>query len=254
MRDFYSKWELVEFMYARTLTGFLPGTVKKAGVVLFFFLGIVLLPPLIMLPRVVRDRRLRILVLMGAVYGLGLSLNAWLFPHYVAPFTCGLYATLLQAMRHLRVWRPGGRPFGLAFVRLVPVVCVILAGLRLYAEPLRISIPRWPAMWYGTTPNGLRRARVLAELEAYPGPQLAIVRYAPDHVPFDDWVYNAADIDKSKVVWAREMETGNSLDLLHYFRNRRVWLVEPDFDPPKVSPYVSSAPNQEMSRRLRSGP
>jgi hypothetical protein len=97
-------------------------------------------------------------------------------------------------------------------------------------------------MWYGTFPNGLPRARVLAQLETYPGPQLAIVRNAPDHAPFDDWVYNAADIDKSRVVWAREPDNRNSLDLLCYFRNRRVWLVEPDASPPKISPYVSSAP------------
>jgi hypothetical protein len=244
MRDFYSKWELPDFLYARTLTGILHGSVKKAGIVLFFFLGVVLLPPLIMLPRAVLDRRLRLLVLMGVVYGVGLSLNAWLFPHYVAPFTCALYAILLQAMRHLRVWRPRRQLFGSALVRLIPVVCVILAGLRLYAEPLKISVPRWPAMWYGTLPDGLPRARVLAELEAYPGPQLAIIRYPPDHVPFDDWVYNAADIDKSKVVWARELETRNSLDLLRYFQNRRAWLVEPDSNPPKISPYLSWAPKQ----------
>jgi hypothetical protein len=138
-------------------------------------------------------------------------------PHYLTPFTCGLYTILLQAMRHLRAWRPGGQPSGLALVHIIPVVCLMLAGLRLCAEPLKLFIPRWPTMWYGTEPLGLPRAHVLAELEGFPGPQLAIVRYAPEHAPFDDWVYNAADIDKSKVVWAREMETGNNLDLLRYF-------------------------------------
>jgi len=92
-------------------------------------------------------------------------------------------------------------------------------------------------MWYGTAPLGLPRAHVVAELEGYSGPQLAIVRYAPHHAPFDDWVYNAANIDKSRVVWAREMETRNSLQLLRYFRDRRVWLVEPDSHPPGISPY-----------------
>jgi hypothetical protein len=242
MRDFYTNWELADFLYARTWTGALHGTAKKAGVVVFFFLGFALLPPLIMLPRAARDRRVRVLVLVASVYGVGLCLNAWLFPHYVAPFTCALYAILLQCMRHLRVWRPGRRPFGLALVRLIPVFCLVLAGVRLVAEPLKIDLPRWPAMWYGTFPNGLRRARVLAELEAYSGPQLAIVRYAPDHLPFDDWVYNAADIDRSKIVWAREPESRNSVDLLRYFRNRRVWLVEPDADPPKISPWISWAP------------
>ena len=254
MRDFYSKWELADFLYARTSTGFLHGLAKKAGIVLFFFLGIVLIPPLIMLPRVVRDRRLRVLVLIGAVYAMGLCLNAWLFPHYVAPFTCALYAILLQAMRHMRVWRPYRQPFGMAFLRLLPIACIMLAGLRLYAQPLNIAIPRWPAMWYGTLSSGMARALVVSELEAYPGPQLAIVRYTPDHAPFDDWVYNAADIDKSKVVWAREMETRNSQDLLCYFPTRRVWLVEPDFHPPKISPYTNSVPKQAKRGHLHPEP
>jgi len=237
MREFYSKWEMGDFLYARTWTGFLHGTAQKLGIVLFFFFGMALFPPLILLPRVLRDRRVRFLVAAGAVYGAGLSVNAWLFPHYVAPFTCALYALLLQAMRHLRVWRPGHQPLGLALVRIIPVVCLMLAGLRLCSEPLRLNIPRWPTMWYGTAPLGPPRAHVVAQLEGYAGPQLAIVRYAPHHAPFDDWVYNAADIDQSKVVWAREMETRNSLELLRYFRDRRAWLVEPDSNPPRISPY-----------------
>jgi hypothetical protein len=237
MREFYSKWEMGDFLYARTPTGFLHGAAQKLGIVLFFFFGIALYPPLILLPRVLRDRRTRFLVAAGGLYAAGLSVNAWLFPHYVAPFTCALYAILLQAMRHLRLWRPGHQPLGLALVRIIPVVCLMLVGLRLCSEPLHLSIPRWPTMWYGTAPLGLPRAHVVAELEGYPGPQLAIVRYAPDHRPFDDWVYNRADIDKSRVVWAREMETRNSLELLRYFRGRRAWLVEPDSNPPRISRY-----------------
>jgi hypothetical protein len=237
MRDFYTNWELADFRYAQTPAGFLYGSTKKLATVAFFFFGMVLLPPLIMLPRVFRDRRVRFLLAEGVVFGMGLSMNAWLFPHYVAPFTAAVYVILLQAMRHLRAWRPGNQPVGVALVRVMPIACLILAGLRLYAGPLHLSIPRSPSMWYGTEPLGLPRARIQAELERNRGPQLAIVRYAPDHAPFDDWVYNAADIDQSKVVWAREMEDRNSLPLLNYFRNRTVWLVEPDSNPPGISPY-----------------
>jgi hypothetical protein len=238
MRDFYSGWELKDFLYARTPVGFLNTVVKKIGIVLVFFYGMVLFPPLIMLPRVFLDRRLRFLLVTGGVFGIGLSLNAWLFPHYVAPFTCALYAILLQAMRHLRVWRP----FGLAVVRITPLLCLILAGLRLYSEPAGISISHGPYTWYGTAPAGLARSRVKAKLEEFPGAQLAIVRYRADHAPFEDWVYNAADIDKSKVVWAREMESRNSRDLLRYFAGRNAWLVEPDENPPRISPYPRRAP------------
>jgi hypothetical protein len=240
MREFYSKWELGDFLYAKTPAGFLSGTAQKVGITVFFFYGIALFIPLVMLPWVVRDRRVRFLVIASGVFALGLSVNAWLFPHYVAPFAGALYVLLLQAMRHLRAGRRGGQRYGLALVRMVPVLCVVLAGIRLLAAPLGIVLNRWPTMWYGTAPLGLERARVLSELESYPGRQLAIVRYGAAHSVFDDWVYNAADVDGAKVVWAREMDGPHNAALRKYFGDRRVWLVEPDAIPPKVSPGVPS--------------
>jgi hypothetical protein len=58
-------------------------------------------------------------------------------------------------------------------------------------------------------------------------------------------VYNAADIDHSKVVWAREMDPASNRELLRYFKVRKAWLVEPDFNPPRVSPYSTDEPLPE---------
>ena len=69
-----------------------------------------------------------------------------------------------------------------------------------------------------------------------PGPQLAIVAYAPHHM-LNDWVYNAADIDKSKVIWARQMDPASDRELLNYYKGRQAWLVEPDCNPPRISPF-----------------
>jgi hypothetical protein len=215
------------------MRGFLGNTVQRFATTLLFFLGFALLIPLVMLPGLFRDRRVRYLLVAGVVFALGLTANGWFFPHYAAPFTAAIYALILQCMRHLR----HSGPRGLALVRYAPLACLILAGIRIYAEPLDLTIHRWPSMWYGTAPLGLPRSKVAAQLETMPGKQLAIVRYAPEHAPFDDWVYNAADIDASKVVWARELKAASNTELLQYFRDRRVWLVEPDFEPPRVSPY-----------------
>jgi hypothetical protein len=119
-----------------------------------------------------------------------------------------------------------------------------------------ISLSRWPTMWYGTEPLGLERARVAREIESHPGKQLAIVRYSDRHVVFDDWVYNAADVDGSKVVWAREMDPQSNRELLSYFHDRQVWLVEPDSQPSRISPYrdqatLSEAPSIPLSRISR---
>ena len=233
MREFYSKWEMGDFLYAKTPAGFASRTAQKAGTVLFFFLGPALFAPLIVIHRAVRDRRIRVLVFAGGFFALGLSMSAWLFPHYVAPFVGGVYAMLLLAMMHLRAWRP----YGTAMVRFTVVVCMLLAVVRVFAAPLGIEIHRWPTMWYGTEPLGLPRASVVSELEGYSGQQLAIVRYSDRHSVFDDWVYNAADVDRSKVVWAREMDGPANAELLSYFRCRRAWLVEPDTIPPRISRY-----------------
>ena len=121
----------------------------------------------------------------------------------------------------------------------------------------RYFVLRWPGLIIRRAPRnrhrsvadhvvwhcalGLERARVLSKLESYPGPQLAIVRYSAAHSVFDDWVYNAADIDHAHVVWAREMDGPDNAELLRYFRGSRVWLVEPDSPRPKISPYNSVA-------------
>ena len=74
-------------------------------------------------------------------------------------------------------------------------------------------------------------------MEQLPQKQLMIVRYSPQHEPKDEWVYNAADIDGSKVIWAREMDASDNLELRRYYSDRQVWLVQPDLETEQVSPY-----------------
>jgi hypothetical protein len=246
MRDFYIHDQLNLFKEIHRPSGFVPQTFLKAAEGILFYAGIVLLVPLIMLRRVFLDRRIRFLVLCLLVLMAGQLVEIFLFPHYLAPFTAAFYAIGLQAMRHLRLWTPGKQPVGMALTRLIVSLCVVLAGVRLGAEPLHLDLPGWPgpwaSHWYGSDRRaGTTRAQIESRLEQIPGRQLVIVRYPPDHNPLDEWVYNAADIDNSKVVWAREMDEVKNLELIHYYKDRTVWLVEPDTQPAKVSLYSSPA-------------
>jgi hypothetical protein len=81
------------------------------------------------------------------------------------------------------------------------------------------------------------RARLLAQLEREPGRHLVIVRYSAAHAPHLEWVHNRADIDGSKVIWARDMGREQNAELLRYFQERRIWLVEADLTPPRLSAY-----------------
>ena len=97
----------------------------------------------------------------------------------------------------------------------------------------------WLFTWSGPGRFGAARANIKSKLEQLPGRQLVIVRYSPHHNSFDEWVYNAADIDHSKVIWAREMDTADNCELMQYYKDRKVWLVQPDITPTSVSPYPS---------------
>ena len=181
LREFYSGWELHWFEDMQTPQGFFRKTVKKLGIAVLFYFGTVLLVPLVMLPKAILDRRIRFLFITGGVFAVGLGVETWLLPHYIAPFAAGVYAILLQCMRHLRACRPRGRSAGLLIVRTIPVLCVVLALVRLYAQPLHIELPGPKSLTaYGIPPLGAARARVLKQLANRPGNQLAIVRYSPD--------------------------------------------------------------------------
>jgi hypothetical protein len=223
MRDFYLQWELPVFKNAKTVAGFLASAATKGGLALAFFLGPLLTVPLAMLPRVFRDRRWRFFAWTAGVFVIGLSLNVFSVPHYLAPATALIYALLLESMRHLRSWRYRDQAVGLFLVLALPLLCGVM---------LVLEIGRY------TPAQDLPRNRVQKILETLPGGQLAIVRYAPGHDPMGEWVYNAANIDDAKVVWAREMTPALDQQLIKYFKDRQVWLVEPDCTPPRVSKYA----------------
>jgi hypothetical protein len=259
MRRFYHDNELPDFEKIHSQSGFFHQTLVKAVAGLLFFAGVALLPPLLMFRRVLRDRRTRFLVACIAVMVAGMVIQIYLIPHYLAPFTVVFYALGLQAMRHLRLVRMDGRPVGLGWVRLLVTLVIALAGVRLFVGPLHLSSPEWPASnwscnWYGPVEFGTKRARIEGGLEQLPGKQLVMVRYSPEHYPLDEWVYNAPDIDSSKVIWAREMDAADNLELIRYYQDRHVWLVQPDAQP-QVSPYpmpeVERPHRLELSSRFR---
>jgi hypothetical protein len=242
MQRFYEEIEMRGFLKIHSWPSYIPETLKKLVGNMLFYTGFVLLPPLIMLRRLFYDRRIRILLMCMACLIPGMLIEIYMIPHYLSPFTAVFYALCLQAMRHLRVWRPEGRPAGAAMLRLIVTICFVLGVTRVFAGPLGIRIQEWPASnwaytWYGPDRYGTERAQIEAKLEQLPGKQLVFVRESPKLPALDLWVYNRADIDASKVVWAWDVSEKENLELIHYLKDRKAWLVQRSDQPATLSPY-----------------
>ena len=84
---------------------------------------------------------------------------------------------------------------------------------------------------------GLERAAIITQLKSLPGGQLVLVRYKPNHQSLVEWVYNGADLENAKVIWARDMNREENQELFQYYRGRRAWLLLADEMPPRLSLY-----------------
>jgi hypothetical protein len=90
-----------------------------------------------------------------------------------------------------------------------------------------------------------RRADLIQRLSALNRGQLVIVRYpTPDWQIGEEWVYNSADIDGQRVVFAHDLGVEENRPLLSYYPNREVHLLT--FDPAsgqeKIEPYPQVGP------------
>jgi hypothetical protein len=240
MRNYY-RWELQDFEKNLTVKGFLWRAAGKAESWWRFYLGPLLTLPLFTLPWIARQKKMRLPVAICAAMIAGFAVQTWTLPHYFSPALGALYILLIQGLRYLWHYPHGSRTmgstpigratFGPAIVRAIPVLACAMILLRVTAAAVHAQIePAWPR-------GNLDRAQTAGELARIPGKQLVLVSYGLHHNVDWEWVWNEADIDGSKVVWARDMGNAGNQELLNYFKDRRIWLINGDASPPRLKTY-----------------
>ncbi len=247
MKRFYTGWLLENYKVGREHP--IAAVLVKAATFLFFYMGPLFTIPILLLGMVLPrgfsakdiSRRTRFLLLVACVSFVGTLLPVFFNPHYAAPITCVIYSMLLSALQRTRHWRWRGKPTGLALTRAVPTVAVLLLLTCTAGSFLQIHDNPVPQTWCSPYEQGWDRPRIQAQMEKLPGRHLLLVRYSPKYDPRGSWVANGADIDGSKVVWANDMGPQQNQELIEYFKDRKVWLVEPDAIPAKISDYTDVA-------------
>jgi hypothetical protein len=229
--DFYNGWELENYNNSWSDVWKVTAEKLTRSASTYFWWGAVLLLP--GLPFVLRDRKMRLPLTILCLVTAGFFTVIWSMPHYAAPMTAVIFLLLVQAIRHLRIMKVAGHPIGKALSRAVVLLLAIdtvLAVAHGVCDPLRWTCQGDPS-----------RFAIAENLSHTPGKHLVIVRYGDDHNIHDDWVSNGADIDGAKVLWARETNAQQDAKLLAYFKDRRIWLVEPDEDNTELLPYPLAA-------------
>jgi hypothetical protein len=218
--DFYNGWEREN--YQNTWQDVRKVSLEKltrAGSTYFWWGALLLLPGL---PFVLFDRKMRLPLLIFLLGAAAFFSLIWSFPHYAAPLTCVIYLLLVEAIRYLRAIRPGGLPLGLALSWAIVFLLAADSALsvrRHICDPLEWACKGDPS-----------RAAIAKELSKTPGKHLIVVSYEADHNLHDEWVYNGAEIDTAKVLWARDIDPVQNAKLFAYFKDRHIWFINPDIN------------------------
>jgi len=232
LRDFHVDFEVPFYEGQRSLSGFLIwGVVKILLLLIGYFKNIGLVIPIVMLPFVVRGNPwLRLAVVSCAVFVIGLLPVTHVQLHYSAPIFGLIVLLAMQGMRYLRLWRWHDFPLGKMLVAVSVLLCAVSFVLSCQNGLVRAKADE--QSW------SHQRMRISRELEQSPERHLVIVRYGADHSSHNEWVYNEADIDHAKTVWAREMGPAENQQLVDYFKDRRIWLLQADAETPRLTPYL----------------
>jgi hypothetical protein len=232
-QDFYNDWARNE--YQRTWPDIWQVSLQKTARFAFayFWQGSLLLLPGFYF--IFRDRKMRLFLLTLLLVTVSVYLVVWSNAHYAAPVTCILFALQIQALRYVRQMRLFGANVGLLLSRTAIL-------LLLLSTANNVTLHACDTLLW-TCAGNQSRARIEKQLNNSPGKHLVMVRYSEDHNIHEEWVFNGADLDGAKVLWARELDKEQNEKLLEYYKDRSIWFVQPDENPSEVTAYT--APDSE---------
>lgn len=234
MAKLHDGWSIDWYNKQQSLKGFLRTKLEFLRVTLRMLLPLPLAIPLL-LCFWWKGRRLRAPLLLLTFTWLGTQMAIWNYPHYLAPAAPVFLIALVYGLRNTnaatREWCLGIKP-----VLFLVAIQAMVFGFNVWTR----STAPTEAWCYA-------RQAIMDELRDLPGQHLVVVKYSDEHSPHEEWVYNRADIDHAKVVWARPMAPENEQELIRYFSDHKLWLLEADDDKPKLAPYSRTSKYDDLA-------
>ncbi|HYG97650.1 MAG TPA: hypothetical protein VD837_00855 [Terriglobales bacterium] len=186
------------------------------------------------------SRRHNILTSTFLLVWLGLfAVVWWPLSSYPAPLLVSFLGLAFLGIRYLRALRLRGHKPGYYWARGL-VLVLLIASLMSYHERFQLGKR---LQWSFPAPWNIERQRIIHHLQNSGGNHLLIVKYSRGlHVPHQEWVYNAPDIDSQRVVFAQSLGSPADCRLMAYFSQRKIWYLYPDGAPwPQLVPVDASS-------------
>jgi hypothetical protein len=195
----------------------------------FFFDPVLYMAVIAFIPAL-RSKSRQWVLLTVFIFMSGTTFYPHFYPHYIAPLTGLFVLVIVIGLRNLSEWRPW-------IARGVTIVYVgqflFLYGIHLYGDE----------QWMMRTTHFSRyinwgdpqaRIKIKKQLQETPGNHLVFIQDPPPQYRFISWMQNGADIDRSRIVWARDLGAAENEQLKRYYPNRVVWLLKTEVQPPKL--------------------
>lgn len=213
LRDF---WQADLREKQRAHRQFLGAHIWDFLLVVRFFIGLPLALCILLVGRPLwRDPVSRFALILGAVAYIGPALDTRVWPHYAAAEAVLAYIIAACALRALRNAWDGVAGAYLMWGALV--VFLLPTALGLLSPSNRYLIGSENFM------SDAKHSTIEERLENLPGHHIVLVSYGPKHDLYEELVYNHADIDASKVIWARSLGASEDAALIRCYPDRQVW-------------------------------
>ncbi|MEQ8210155.1 MAG: hypothetical protein RH917_10010 [Lacipirellulaceae bacterium] len=221
---FHDFWSMDWFAKQQSIAGLFKKKMIMLGHVVKLYFPVVLAVPLLLL-KPWRLGRVRGLVAVLLIAWLATQVTVWNFPHYVAPLAPLFVLLMVWGLRRLDIFAPRWLPRHALSASLIALHVFTFANVTNNYASMGQEGWQW------------ERNRIAKQLSADDQRHLVIVKYEPGHHVYHEWVYNRADIDSSKIVWARSMSPKQNAELVDYFRGRKAWYLKADRKEPELQPY-----------------
>ena len=182
-----------------------------------------------------REFRYAWVLIAPLLFALGINFFPSFQLHYLGAATCLFVLISVAGLREISRWSPEA-------ARLVLFLCAIQFvfwyGMHVFeGHDFARSMMRYEIWDSINHANPERRILVNQQLAQITGRVLVFVRYSPFHIFQDEWVYNEANIDSARVIWARDLGKEENDKLRALYPQREVLLLEPDAKPLRLSHY-----------------